>query len=216
MIDTIVFDMGQVLIRWQPEIMIQNYNLNKDEMALLNRELFHGVEWIQQDRGIVSEDEVASRVCARLPEKLHAPVKTLVYGWHKRHLVPMPGMEALLRELKGKGYRIYLLSNASVALREYFPRIPGSDCFDGLMVSAEEKLLKPQHEIYEALYERFSINPSTSLFIDDSPANIEGGILTGMDGIIFRGDVQQLRRELAKKGICVEQQRTVSENLIYV
>lgn len=215
MIDTIVFDMGQVLIRWQPEIMLQQYHLTDDEMKLLNTELFKSVEWVQQDRGIISEEAVASQVCARLPEKLHEPVKTLVYSWHKRHLVPMPGMEELLRELKGKGYRIYLLSNASLALREYFPRIPGSDCFDGLMVSAEEKLLKPQHEIYEALYERFSINPSTSLFIDDAPANIEGSILTGMDGIIFRGDVPRLRRELHKKGICVHCEDTVSENLIY-
>lgn len=203
MIHNIVFDMGQVLIRWQPDSMITQYGLNDEEMQLLKRELFQGVEWIQQDRGIVTEEQVASRVCARLPEKLHAPVETLVYGWHKRHLVPMPGMAELVRELKGEGYRIYLLSNASLALREYFPRIPGSECFEGLMVSAEEKLLKPQHEIYERLYERFGLNPAECFFIDDSPANIEGAMLTGMDGAIFRGDVAALRRQMQKAGIRV-------------
>lgn len=203
MIHNIVFDMGQVLIRWQPDSMITQYGLNDEEMQLLKRELFQSVEWIQQDRGIVTEEQVASRVCARLPEKLHAPVETLVYGWHKRHLVPMPGMAELVRELKGEGYHIYLLSNASLALREYFPRIPGSECFEGLMVSAEEKLLKPQHEIYERLYERFGLNPAECFFIDDSPANIEGAMLTGMDGAIFRGDVAALRRQMQKAGIRV-------------
>lgn len=201
MIKNIIFDMGQVLICWDPEKMIASYDLTDQQMKMLNTELFKSVEWIQQDRGIISEERVAAQVCARLPRELHEPVKTLVYGWHQRHLTPMPGMAELVRELKGKGYSIYLLSNASLALREYFGRIPGSECFDGLMVSAEEKLLKPQHEIYELLYERFSLNPAECWFIDDSPANIEGAILTGMQGTIFRADVQRLRLELAAAGI---------------
>lgn len=201
MTDTIVFDMGQVLIRWTPEKMIAQYNLNEQEMHLLNTELFKGVEWVMQDRGILSEDQVVARVRARLPETLHEPVKTLVYGWHQRYLEPMPGMGALVRELKANGYRICLLSNAGLALRDYFDRIPGSECFDGLMVSAEEKLLKPQHEIYETLFRKFGLIPENCMFIDDAPANVEGGMLVGMPGIIFRGDVPRLRRELAAAGI---------------
>lgn len=202
MIRNIIFDMGQVLIRWDPEKMLEEYALAPEDMQLLNTELFKGVEWIQQDRGILGEQEVAGRVCARLPERLHDPVRTLVYGWHRRHLTPMPDMAELVRELKAAGYGIYLLSNASTALREYFPRIPGSECFEKLMVSAEEKLLKPQHEIYERLYASFGLNPAECWFIDDSPANVEGAILTGMNGTIFRGDVARLRRELKQAGIC--------------
>ena len=103
--------------------------------------------------------------------------------------------------LKEKGYGIYLLSNAGVSLREYFPGIPGAEYFDGLLVSAEEKLLKPQHEIYHRLYGRFGLDPARCFFIDDSPANIEAALCTGMEGTVFRGDPARLRRELEQAGI---------------
>lgn len=203
MIDTIVFDMGQVLIRWQPEVMLQSFPLTREEIALLKLELFQSVEWVRSDRGTITPEEVAEAVCNRLPQKLHEAVRATVFGWHERYLVPMPGMAELVRELKQAGYGIYLLSNASTALREYFPRIPGAECFDGLLVSAEEKLLKPQHEIFETLYARFSLNPESCYFVDDSPANVEGAFHTGMIGAIFRGDVSRLRREMQAAGIRV-------------
>ena len=201
MITNIVFDMGGVLIRWNPGDMLRQYDLSPEEMAILDRELFRGVEWIQMDRGVLSGEAAVQAVCFRIPEKLRQPVENLVYGWHRRYLSPMPGMAELVRELKENGYHIYLLSNASAALREYFPRIPGSECFEQLLVSAEEKLLKPSHEIYERLYEKFQLNPAESWFIDDSPANVEGAIHTGMGGCIFYGDVSRLRRELIRAGI---------------
>lgn len=201
MIRNVIFDMGQVLIQWNPEDMLREYELTDEEMQMLNTELFKSVEWIQQDRGILSEEQVVESVCKRLPDNLHGPVKTLVFGWHQRHLKPMPGMGELVRELKGEGYRIYLLSNANLAVRDYFHRIPGSDCFEQLMVSAEEKLLKPSHEIYERLFEKFGLIPEECWFVDDSPANVEGGILCGMGGTIFRGDTARLRRELKAAGI---------------
>ena len=138
MISNIIFDMGGVLIRWNPKKMLENANLSPEEMAILDRELFHGVEWIQMDRGIRTAEETVEAVCARVPQRLWEPVRSLVLGWHQRYLEPMPGMAELVRELKEKGYRIFLLSNASAALRSYFPRIPGSECFEKLLVSAEE------------------------------------------------------------------------------
>lgn len=112
-------------------------------------------------------------------------------------------MAELLRELKGKGYGIYLLSNASLALRSYFPRIPGAECFDGLLVSSEEKLLKPQHEIYETFLARFSLKPETCFFVDDMPVNVEGAGQVGIRGTVFRGDVSRLRRDLRAAGVTV-------------
>lgn len=201
MIDTIVFDMGNVLIRWNTGDMLRSFPITAEQAAMIKQELFQGVEWYQQDRGIITEEQVVERVCARLPEALHEVVRFMVYGWYERFLVPMPGVAELVRELKGEGYRILLLSNASRAVRGYFDRVPGSECFDGLMLSAEERLMKPQHEIYEALYARFGVKPENCVFIDDSTANVEGAILTGMPALIFRGDVARLRRELAALGV---------------
>ena len=69
------------------------------------------------------------------------------------------------------------------------------------MVSAEEKLVKPQPEIFRLLCDRFHLKPEECVFVDDSPANVESAILTGMDGLVFYGDAQRLRRELTEKGI---------------
>lgn len=202
-IDTIVFDMGQVLIHWQPLALIAHMDLTEKQKELLLTELFQSVEWVQSDHGTIALEQIVTQVCRRLPEDLHPAVEELVLGWWRRPLVPMEGMAELIRELKEKGYNIYLLSNASVDLRKYFHRIPGSEYFDGLMVSAEERLLKPQHEIYHTLYSRFRLEPGRCLFIDDSPANIEGALCTGMEGIVFRGDTARLRRELVQRGIDV-------------
>lgn len=201
MIQNIVFDMGQVLIRWQARQFTAKYGFPEADEALLIQELFQSVEWVKLDRGTISEAEVVARVCARLPRHLHGAVEEIVTSWWLRPLIPVEGMAELIRELKENGYGIYLLSNASLALRSYFSRIPGSECFDGLVVSAEEKLLKPQREIFEVLLRRFGLAPESCFFVDDLPANVEGAQNVGMEGAVFRGDVNRLRRELAAAGV---------------
>ena len=200
MIKNIVFDMGGVLIRWDTAAMLDQLDLPAEDREILNRELFRTVEWVQQDRGVMTEEQLRRAVFARLPQRLWAPAEKLI-GWYHEFIFLTPGMGELVRELKKNGYHIYLLSNANLALRSYFHRIPGSECFDKLMVSAEEKLLKPAHEIYERLYEKFDLNPAECFFIDDMPANVEGAIRTGMNGAVFHGDISRLRRDLNAAGI---------------
>ena len=200
----IVFDMGQVLIHWHPGMFLDRYALNAAERKLLLEELFQSVEWVQLDHGTISEGEAVARVCGRLPKALHAIAAEIITGWWKAPLSPVEGMAELVRELKAKGYGIYLLSNAGTALRTYFPRIPGAECFDGLMVSAEENRIKPQYEIFDALFRRFGLKPESCFFVDDSPANVESARCRGMEGTIFRGDVPRLRRELAAAGILTD------------
>ena len=111
------------------------------------------------------------------------------------------GMAELIRELKGLGYGIYLLSNAKADLPLYFDRIPGSECFDGRIVSADWKLLKPQPEIYETLLREFRLKPEECFFIDDLSVNVEGARRAGLDGAVFFGDIPRLRRELIAAGV---------------
>ena len=204
MIRNVVFDMGQVLIHWNPHLLLTPFHLTPEEEDAVIRELFQSVEWVRLDRGTITEEGAVRAVCERLQETLHTCVREVVTRWHARTLEPMEGMADLLRELKEKGMHIYLLSNANLKLRSYFPRIPGSECFDGLMVSAEERLLKPQHEIFEALLYRFGLKAEECFFVDDVPANVEGAAEAGLSGTVFYGDVPRLRRELRKAGIPVE------------
>lgn len=205
MIKNIVFDMGQVLIHWTAQQMVSYLELPDADAVLVERELFRNVEWVQLDRGVISEEDAIASICKRLPEHLHQGVRKLITGWWTWPMVPVAGMAELVRELKSMGYGIYLLSNASSHLHEYFHRIPGAECFEGKVVSGDWKLLKPQAEIYHALYSKFNLNPEECVFIDDAPANAEGAIRTGMQSLVFYGDVPRLRKELRAMDIMVSE-----------
>lgn len=205
MIHNLVFDMGGVLIAWDPARLVARLELPEADGRLLRREVFESVEWVSLDRGTLSEHEALERFRVRLPRRLHGAAERCVYWW-KEEFWTVVGMDSLIREIRGLGYNIYLLSNATRRLHEYFPRLPGADCFDGRFVSADWQLLKPQHEIYEQFLAQFALRPEDCFFTDDSPANIEGALRSGMSGTVFYGDCTRLRRELRRAGIPVEEE----------
>ena len=204
MIRNVVFDMGGVLIAWDPARIVDRLGLSKEDSQLLRREVFQSVEWVSLDRGSLSEQAALERFYSRLPQRLHAAAVRCVFWW-KDELWPVPGMAELIQELDGLGYGIYLLSNATSALHGYFCRIPGSEHFRGHIVSADWKLLKPQHEIYEKLFSEYSLDPAECLFLDDYPPNIEGAMRCGMQGLVFYQDMERLRRELRSLGVGVKE-----------
>ncbi len=200
MIRNIVFDMGNVLVYWRPDVLIQRLNVPEEDHPLLLREVFGDVNWIQLDRGIVTPQEAADRMCRRLPQRLHGAVHELTAGWWRGPLIPVERMAELVRELKGLGYGIYLLSNAGLDHPQYFDRIPGSECFDGRVVSAFYKLLKPQPELYQVLLREHNLKAEECFFVDDLHINVEAALLVGMSGAVFRG-ADSLRRSLREAGI---------------
>lgn len=203
MIKHLVFDMGNVLIAWDPPMLTRRLGIAGEDAALFLREVFGGVEWVGLDRGTLTPEQAMETVGPRLPERLHAAALRVMREWWRDPLVPIEGMGALVAELKSLGYDVYLLSNATSRLHEYFPRLPGAEHFSGLLVSADWKLLKPQREIYEKFFELFSLRPEECFFVDDNPLNIEGAQRAGMRGAVFFGDVGRLRRELRAQGVPV-------------
>lgn len=199
MIDTVVFDMGGVLIDFSAELFSRRLHVNGEEQELLRRHVLRTTDWVRLDRGTVTEEEAFAHACARLPEALHKAAEYIIYHWNEP-IVPIEGTAEVVRELKAKGYPLYLLSNASRRQHDYWHDIPGSECFSGTVISADLHLLKPEAAIYEALFEKFRLSPSQCLFIDDFPPNIEAAENAGMQGIIFH-DADQLRKELKMRGI---------------
>lgn len=198
MIKNIVFDMGKVLLDYDPVKVCWQYTDRREEVELIGKELFFSEEWVLLDYGTITEEEAMERINKRLPdERLRAIAGACLAHWHEFNISPKPGMGELVRKLKERGCRIYLCSNASHRLRVYQDQIPGMQYFDGTLVSAEERLLKPDPAIYKRLFEKFAIRPEESFFIDDLPANIEGARQCGMAGYCFAdGDVEKLEKHL--------------------
>lgn len=200
MIKNIIFDMGNVLIKFDKKSFLEAVNVSPEDNALLEREVYVSVEWAMMDRGTLTEKEAAERMCARLPERLHEKVHQLVDEWD-RPILPMSGMAELAGELKAKGYRLFLLSNASYRQHEYWPEIPGSEYFEDTLISADVKLVKPQPEIYLMALHKFNAKPEESVFIDDATNNVEGAVYCGMEGIVFHGDTDELKKKLNAIGV---------------
>lgn len=201
MIRNIVFDMGNVLIRFDRDYFISRLGIEGEDKELLKREVFLSLEWARMDRGSLTDEEAAESVCKRLPAHLHDAARKLVGMWD-RPILPVSGMLELIQELKEKGYGIYLLSNASFRQHDYWPRVEASRYFDGTLISADEKVVKPQPEIYARLLERFSLKAEECFFVDDVPANIEGAFYCGIPGTVFH-NAQLLRRALRDAGVDV-------------
>lgn len=202
MIKNILFDMGNVLIHFDRQAFLSRLDIREEEKQLLLREVFLSVEWVQMDRGTLAEPEAEARMRKRLPEYLHRAVHALVSCWDEP-MLPVEGMAELVEELKGKGYRIYLLSNASIRQHDYWHKIPGWQFFDGKIISADEKVMKPHPDYYLRAMERFCLIPGECFFIDDVPANIEGALYCGIPGTVFHKDVALLRSQLRGAGVDV-------------
>ena len=205
MIRNIIFDMGNVLLRFDREIFMNRHaaDCTPEERTLLLREVFLSAEWIMQDRGTHAPSETVEIICERLPGKLHKAVEGLV-NWYIGDIMPVDGMANLIGELKQQGYKIYLLSNAAKDFPNYWNRIPGHEHFDDLCVSAFHGFIKPQPEIYTCALEKFGVLAEECVFIDDVPANIEAAMNIGMKGIVFHDDVKELRRKLAQMDVNIK------------
>lgn len=199
MIKHIVFDMGKVMLNYEVDTLCSHFVEDEDVRERIKLSVFASTEWTLLDMGVITESAALERMKARLhndEEKRLA--ETCFEHWHEYNLIPKPEMGELVKELKEKGYGVYLLSNASVRLRQCYRQvIPGIEYFDGVLFSAEERLLKPQKEIYQRFFEKFDLNPEECFFVDDLKENVEGGRACGMDGHCFAdGDVERLKKRL--------------------
>lgn len=194
MIKNIVFDMGQVFVDFAPLKFADRYDLSEEDKILLADEIFEGnANWVLSDWGYINEEEVGRRACARLPERLHGVAMELATRWWDP-IIPMEGTADVARRLKEAGYRLYLLSNAGYMHRTYWPTVPGSEYFDGVLASAYEKLLKPQPEIYRLLCGRFGLDPKECLFTDDRATNLAGAEVCGMQTVMFKDSADFLKK----------------------
>lgn len=130
MIKNILFDMGNVLIRFEPKQYVKNAGLSESDQQLLLRELYGSIDWVRLDRGTLTEAEVIDRCVSRVGEHLRGAVEKLVGHWDRPEL-PVEGMKALTDELYEKGYGLYLLTNAGPRPAGILAAVPGGRALPG-------------------------------------------------------------------------------------
>lgn len=201
MIKNIIFDFGNVLLKWDEDLIVANYSDNKEEQEILKNVIFKSNEWIKLDDGSMSYQEATSVFKENLPSNLKNKVEEIMNTWHTK----MPINEEicnLIRNLKGNNYKVYALSNTHIPVYEYVKSLEIGKYFDGFLISAEEKMMKPNKEIYYRLFEKFNLVPQECFFIDDGEKNIVSARKCGMEGYIFNIDnFQELIEKLKKENI---------------
>ena len=198
MVKNIVFDMGNVLVKYDAGKTSGRYIEDVLDRERVQTAVFASPEWVWLDMGVMSEKQALCQICGRLPERLHEAAALCLANWDRYNMWKIEEMEPLIRGLKQKGYGLYVCSNASMRLpgiyRELFPAV---ECFDGVLFSAEVKCVKPQREMYEHFFRRFQLKPEECFFIDDLQLNIDGARACGMDGYCFAdGDIKRLTEVL--------------------
>ena len=195
MIRNVIFDFGQVLIRFVPYDIASCYVENEADRRLLEQVVFDRKYWDRQDAGTITNDEMIASVCADLPAHLHEAAADIVHTWIY-HIPPILGMEDLLVELKRAGKRLYLLSNIGKTFIEKKDEFLILSHFDGCVFSADVGFIKPAKEIFEHLCKTYALDPSECVFIDDLAANVAAAKSYGIEALQFFGDPEELKSRL--------------------
>lgn len=191
-IRNVVLDMGNVLLDYNPDVCLKLFVDSEEDRQRIRRELFEGPEWVQGDLGEILDAERFAGVSRRVPERLHRELKQCVEQWDVC-MVPLPGAREFCKYAREKGYRLFVLSNASDAFYRYFPNFAPLDYFDGIVVSSDIHILKPDLRIYRYLLEQYELMPEECFFIDDREDNVEGAKKAGMNAAVFRGDFEEMK-----------------------
>lgn len=198
-VEAVVFDIGGVLLDWNPRHLYRKLFGDESEMEMFLAEICSPAWHAPHDRGVST---VAS--CAELASS-YPQFSELIWAWSTRSEEMIGGVDAgsvkILRAVKESGVPCYALTNMEA---ETYPlrleRFPFLSWFDGTVVSGREGVAKPEPAIFTRLLDRFDLPPRTTLMVDDTEVNLDAASELGMGTALFRSS-DQLRMQLEAAGI---------------
>lgn len=199
-IETVVFDLGGVLIDWNPRHLYRKIFKTEDEIEwFLQNVCTH--DWNEKQDAGRSFEEATQELLEKFPEH-EEPIRAWYGRWEETINGSIPDTVQILKEIRdSKQYRLYALTNWSA---QTFPWALSNfeflHWFEGIVVSGHEKTRKPFPEFYQILLDRYTIDPAKAIFIDDVPRNLRGGEALGIRGIHFQSP-SQLRADLKALGL---------------
>lgn len=184
MIDTIIFDIGRVLLRFEWPEYLSGFSFDDKTYDAVARVVFASPNWNEFDRSAVTDQEVLSLFIREAPE--YENEIRMVFENFPSCLKMFPYTLPWLTNLKERGYRLFYLSNYAKTTREKSAsELRFLDLMDGGLMSYEIHEVKPDPAIFQALFSRYSIDPKHAVFIDDSPVNRDAARKLGLHTVLF-------------------------------
>ncbi|HOO64622.1 MAG TPA: HAD family phosphatase [Synergistaceae bacterium] len=172
-IDTVIFDLGGVLLDWNPREYLLKHTEDAQVLDLFINQIFGSPDWNDLDRGTLSLEAGARLFRERVAP--HGALFDEVWPGLFEILFPLEENTKVLEKLHGRGYRLLILSNfIEEAYYHVRKKYDFFSFFEGGVISWEIRSLKPEPEIYDTLIRRYDLNPRRSFFIDDRRENVEG------------------------------------------
>ncbi len=198
MIKNIVFDLGRVMVHYEPLDYVETLYGEGEKASHLYRAVFGSKSWLDLDRGSINEEQAFECMVKEAPYP--DEIQYLLTNWVEI-LKPDEDVLRIFCKLKELEYPLFLLSNFHKRAFEKICReYAFFTNFDGILISSHAGLIKPETAIYQKLADAFSLTACECLFIDDTLKNVTAAEELGMEGIVFK-DALQLEGELVSRGI---------------
>lgn len=198
-IKNVVFDVGNVIVRWAPLEIVRLTFCNVEQPEALAKKVFMSDIWLDLNRGFLTENEAKHRYQLELDFSPQDCDRLFYYV--KQSLIELYGSVDLIKKVKAAGYGVYALTDNVVEIVDFLKaEYDFWPLFDAATVSADLGLLKPQPEIYHSLLNSNQLIAEQCVFLDDMPHNVEGAKSVGMHAIQFLS-AEQAESELKALGL---------------
>jgi len=195
----VVFDLGGVVLTWDPAAIIASVFDDERERAIVRAGLFSDADWAALDRDELAPHDAIERAAARTG--IPVPRLGALFDAIPGALAPVEPVLELVEQVRAGGNRMFVLSNLHRASFERVRRTLGIFAlFDGRVVSCEVGAAKPERAIYRRLLDDFDLDPADMVFIDDMRVNLDAAAAFGMATVLFT-DVAACRNELQALGV---------------
>ena len=168
----ILLDMGNVLLEWNKDKILQGISDTKKDYLILDKSIFQSGLWLRLDLGTMTREELVLEVVSMIGNTYQKKVEEVIWNWPS-YIDIFTGVFPILSELKKKGHRIFVLSNTSKVFYDLLEEqlSPLKELLDGFVLSCDIKAIKPDLAMFKEILDKYQLNPANCIFLDDIEDN---------------------------------------------
>ena len=168
----ILLDMGNVLLEWNKDKILQGISDTKKDYLILDKSIFQSGLWETLDLGTISREELVLKVVSMIGRTYQKKVEEVIWNW-PNYIEIFTEVFPILSEVKKKGHRIFVLSNTSKVFYDLLEEqlSPIKELLDGFVLSCDIKAIKPDLAMFEEILDKYQLDPTNCVFLDDIEDN---------------------------------------------